>query len=285
MKLLSEIRQQYDQAAFLIGNGPNLYSQIMPSWTDLLREAGDKNVAFALVGLSYTEVYDLLELTTKDHWAIKPRIVKLLKTITSDDHSLHKRLMDFANQTNSPVLTTNFDPAFEESIEAPLRHISPKGFTRFYPWKSYYSPEILNHPTSGFGIWKVHGDLRYKDSIRLGLTDYMGSVERARKMIAKGRYRLLKKNLKRWNGSNTWLDIWFKMPIIIVGFGFGAHETFLRWLLIERKKFFRNELKQEAFHIHYITVGEPPADVKNLLETLGVTFHFADSFEEIYATL
>ncbi|WP_421877590.1 SIR2 family protein [Marinoscillum sp.] len=284
MKILSALRSKYRKAAFLIGNGPNLYSQIMPSWTNLLRAAGDKNVAFALKGLSYTEVYDLVELTAKDHLAIKPRIVKQLALKKSSDLSTHRALMQLARETDSPVLTTNFDTAFEDSIHAQLHHTSTKGFTRFYPWKSYYATNKLNHPTSGFGIWKIHGDVRYKDSIRLGLTDYMGSVERARS-ISKVRYQHLRRNQNRRQVSDTWLDIWFELPIIIVGFGYGAHETFLRWLLIERKKYFRDFLEQDTLDMHYVSVGNAKPDVKNLLETLGVTFHSVDSFDDLYATL
>lgn len=283
MKNLTDIRATFDRAAFLIGNGPNLYSNIMPSWTDLLKSAGDGPVAFALDGLAYTEVYDLVELASPNPRGIKNRIIKQLALRRKDDLSVHRHLMELAINSESPVLTTNFDAAFEASIAARINHIDSRGFTRYYPWKSYYANDAIKKPAEGFGIWKVHGDVNYRDSIRLGLADYMGSVERARKLLHHGRNRISrKKHWTYWNGSNTWLDIWFNMPIIIVGFGFGVHETFLRWLLIERKRYFRDFHPGRSIDIRYLYVNPPKPDVQNLLQTLGVEFVKMPSFDHLY---
>ncbi|MEQ8471293.1 MAG: hypothetical protein RIC35_08905 [Marinoscillum sp.] len=283
MTKLKTIRNRYEKAAFLIGNGPNLYSDIMPSWTNLLKTAGDGPVEFALEGLTYTEVYDLVELASNNPQGIKTRIIKQLALKKKDDLSVHQNLMNLAITTESPVLTTNFDAAFESSIDARIKHIDSRDFTRYYPWKSYYAHTAIGRPTEGFGIWKVHGDVNYRDSIRLGLADYMGSVERARKLLHHGRNRISrKKHRDYWNGSNTWLDIWFNMPIIIIGFGFGVHETFLRWLLIERKRYYRDFHPGKGIDICYVYVNPPKPDVKNLLQTLGVEFVKIPSYGHLY---
>ncbi|UOB19161.1 SIR2 family protein [Abyssalbus ytuae] len=281
MKKLKEIREKYEKAAFLIGNGPNLNAGIMHSWKDLLKLASEKPVTFDTEGLTNTEVYDLTVLNSKNQDRVKSRIIKLLSLKTHDNINIHKGLMEFALNTDSPVLTTNFDEALEKSVQTKIFHVNSKGFTHYYPWKSYYGLKKHIEPTAGFGIWKIHGDVRYKESIRLGLTDYMGSVERARKLIHKGRYRLYQnKQIPNWYGQETWLHIWFTLPIIIFGFGFYTDEVFLRWLLIERKRYFN--LFKKSMNVTYLVKDLPKPGVTNLLQNLDVDIIKVDDYSEIY---
>ncbi|MEQ9099795.1 MAG: SIR2 family protein [Imperialibacter sp.] len=282
MNAIASIRSKYKDAAFLIGNGPNLRSGIMPSWKDLLKAASPKPIPFALTGLTNTEIYDLIELYANDPVKVKNRVKAELQLTNSDDLCVHKKIMEFARSTNTPVLTTNFDTAFEESVGARPFHIDSDGFTRFYPWKTYYGFEQMTTPTHGFGIWKIHGDINYRDSIRLGLGDYMGSVQRARSLITKGRRRLYKETLlsKSWQGEQTWLHIWFHSPLIIFGFGYEPDEVFLRWLLIERKRY---SIKlRYAMDVWYVTKGAPSPSVKNLMENLDVKIHLVEDYSDIY---
>ena len=204
MNAIKEILRSYNRAAFLIGNGPNLAAKIIPSWKDLINSISDHPINFELKGLSNTEIYDLVEINSEDHTIIKGRVVEALELKSAYKLEIHKRLMLLALNRELPVLTTNFDQAFETSINAELFRTDSRGFTRFYPWKNYYGFKQHDLPTDGFGIWKIQGDVRYKDSIRLGLTDYMGSVERARRLIHNGDDRLFGgKREKRWQGRQT----------------------------------------------------------------------------------
>ncbi len=281
MRVLEEILSNYDKTAFLIGNGPNLAANIMPTWKELLKSAADCPIDFETYGLSNTEVYDLVELSSKDQDGLKERIKNKLALRPTANIGIHRRLMEFALRNNSPVLTTNFDEAFEKSVNAELFHIESNGFSRFYPWKTYYGLNQLTLPTDGFGIWKVHGDVRYKDSIRLGLTDYMGSAEKARKLIHQGEDRLFKgKRQEYWQGRQTWLHIWFNLPIVIFGLKYGIDEVFLRWLLIERKRYLN--LFYEPMNVWYLTKEDPEPGVKNLMQNLGVQLKLVNNYSEIY---
>ncbi|MEP2936369.1 MAG: hypothetical protein ABJM06_11820 [Gilvibacter sp.] len=283
MKAIKQVLKKYPNAAMLIGNGPNLSAGIMPSWSDLLVAAGDQRIRFPYDELTNTEIYDLVELYAKPTTDVKKRVIDQLKLRKTDDLSVHKRLMNLAQENDSPVLTTNFDAGFETSIDAGMKRINSQGFTRYYPWKNYYSIDELVKPCGGFGIWKVHGDVKYKDSIRLGLTDYMGSSERARDLISKGAGRLGNTHRTNpWNGHETWLDIWFSKPIIIFGLGYGKDEVFLRWLLIERRRFFNKTGRD--MDVTYIDVkgATPNAPVYNLMKNLGVTLKLVKGFDEIY---
>ena len=279
--MLQNIVNEHQKVAFLIGNGPNLAANIMPSWKDLLTSAADRPITYEVEGLSNTEIYDLVELHSENGHDVKARVKNKLEILPTYNLDIHRRLMEFARINNSPVLTTNFDEAFERSIDAQLFHIYSKGFTHFYPWKTYYGHKQLELPTDGFGIWKIHGDVRYKDSIRLGLTDYMGSAERARKLIHNGDDRLFKgKRQESWQGQQTWLHVWFNLPIVIFGFGYGIDEVFLRWLLIERRRYLN--IFEDPMEVYYISKGTPAPAINNFMQNLGVKVRFINEYPEIY---
>lgn len=281
MIALQNIVSRHNRVAFLIGNGPNLAANIMPSWKDLLTSAADRPIAFQVDGLTNTEVYDLVELHSENGHDVKERVKNKLELLPTYNLNIHRRLMEFARMHNSPVLTTNFDESFEKSVDAELFHIDSKGFTRFYPWKTYYGHEQLTLPTDGFGIWKIHGDVRYKDSIRLGLTDYMGSGERARKLIHNGDDRLFRgKRQEYWQGHQTWLHIWFNLPIAIFGLGYGIDEVFLRWLLIERRRYLN--IYNDPMEVYYISKGTPAPAITNLMQNLGVEIRLINDYSELY---
>jgi hypothetical protein len=283
LRVLEEIidRHRHPKVAFLIGNGPNLASSIMPSWKELLKSVSDRSIPFGVDGLSNTEVYDLVEIYSEDPKKIKERIKNSLEVLPHYNINIHQRLMQLAVNKGIPVMTTNFDETFEKSIGAQLFHIESKSFTRFYPWKTYYGMTQLKFPTDGFGIWKVHGDVRYTDSIRLGLTDYMGSAERARKLIHNGEDRLFSgKRQEFWAGHQTWLHIWFNLPIVIFGLTCGLDEVFLRWLLIERKRYLNRY--QMPMNVYYVSSGTPIPSVGNLMQNLDIELVIINDYSELY---
>ena len=103
----------------------------------------------------------------------------------------------------------------------------------------YYSDTQLEHPNSGFGIWHINGMIDYPRSIKLGISDYMGIVEKARKMLHSHDFNEFfnGKNKSVWAGYNTWLHIIFERNLFIFGLKLESDEVFLRWLLIQRAKY------------------------------------------------
>lgn len=279
MTALEDIIRWRRRSAFLIGNGPNQAAGIMPSWKNLLASISSNPIRL-VDGLSNTEVYDLVELNSADGVDVKARVVKELRILPSYNLEIHRRLMALAKDNDCPVLTTNFEETFEHSISAKQFHIDSRGFTRFYPWKTYYGLKKLDNPMDGFGIWKIHGDVRYKDSIRLGLTDYMGSAERARRLIHRDDNSLFRGKQEDWRGRDTWLQIWFNMPIVIFGLGFSKDEVFLRWLLIERRRY--KKMRGEPMEVDFIAKGFPAGEISNLIQNLGVNLIEVGGYDKIY---
>lgn len=126
--------------------------------------------------------------------------------------------------------------------------------------------------------------VRYPRSIRLGLTHYMGSVERARRLIY-GTNGLRSNEVatpEDWKGAGTWLEPFFFCPIVVIGFGFGKDENFLRWLFLERARFhwIKPAMRTEAW---FIVKGVEEEDHRRpFLERLGIKMAFADNYAEIY---
>lgn len=152
-----------------------------------------------------------------------------------------RRLLETISGMNVPILTTNFDTYMSSSLNLKKRIFNSSRFTDIYPWNAYYckSDQTLTSPTSGFGIWHINGVIDYPRSIKLGLSDYMGCVERARKMIhSKNMNEFFDgKNQESWIGYYTWLHIVFNKSLFIFGLALNENEVFLRWLLIQRAKY------------------------------------------------
>jgi len=276
--------------AFIIGNGINRYPDNPKalSWDDLLMELWNK-VSFQTLskkpkGVSMTEFYDILELENREDFNLQKEVVSMLKDWEPLPH--HNLITSFIKNINSPILTTNFEETLAKTFESKLFRIEDGGFTDYYPWSSYHGDQELTTPTDGFGIWYINGMIKYHRSIRLGLGHYMGSVERTRGLIHKGNEDSLfaEKSIESWNGNKSWLHIVFSKALFIFGIGLEENETFLRWLLIERTKYFRKypKRKQKGW---YLTIGsnnDTDSGKKFFLEKVGIEVLEVKSFEDIY---
>lgn len=294
---ISEIKQiiskNQDDLAFVIGNGINRYpnNPNALSWDDLLIQLWDK-VSFQTLtrrpnGISLTEFYDILELENTNAINLQKEVTKLMSNWTPLSH--HSLIIDKIRSLNTPVLTTNFEETFARTFKYEQLRTEDEGFTDFYPWTTYHGEKQLDSPTEGFGIWYVNGMINYHRSIRLGLSHYMGSVERARNMIHKGNENSLftGKDTNHWNGFKTWLHIIFNKSLFVFGLGLEENETFLRWLLIERIKYFKKfpDRKQKGWYIQKRTNNGTEAGKKFFLERVGFEVIEVDDYSDIYENI
>jgi len=153
-----------------------------------------------------------------------------------------------------------------------------------YPWECYFAQKEINDVLNNFAIWHIHGSKHYPRSIRFGLDDYMGMVQKARAFI-RGKYGLGRKNLSQaWRGSNTWLNIFFNKSLFIFGLGLNQNEVFLRWMLIERKRYYLMHPSKAKFG-WYIDIKEHSSTdegKKFFLERLGVKVLSFDTKKDFY---
>lgn len=274
------------------------------------------------LGISFPEFFDLVDLKRtehKDSWVkydaetkvlcsnaddYKEKIKKIekkrfykMKKVVCDEMknweggSKVEKFVSAIKGLETPLLTTNFDEVLSKSIQAEINYMripqkKKEGFTDYYPWICYYGDQTLESPILGFGIWHINGMICYSRSITLGLCDYMGCVTRARPMIQSMNF-LEKENLegkKRsyWDGYNTWLHVVFNKSLFIFGLALEENETFLRWLLIQRAKYFA--FYHKSHHGWYV-VG--PKDKINggkelFLESVGFKIIKIEDYKTIY---
>jgi hypothetical protein len=279
MGLLKDTIQQLERPAILLGNGINNLENTFLDWKSLLLKIGGENLNFE--GLTYNEMYDFIEMHSANSKELKLKVCEYLKSPSIENLQPHFQFLNLVQSENCPVLTTNFDLALETAKELTFFRTENKGFTRFYPWDTYSAQEELQDPTNGFSIWHMHGQTRYHDSIRLGLTDYMGSVEKARNWIHKGDSRLFNgKNQGNWRGKDTWLHIWFNMPLIIVGLKLESQEVFIRWLLIERERYFK-QFSEKRKETVFINTGNDNK-INNFLQNLSIEHKITNNYGDLY---
>lgn len=235
---------------FIVGNGINRHfndnNQI--SWETLLLNLWDKYLfstqSVIPDGISFTEFYDILEINNYEkihnfNLVLQKDIKEnMLKWSNNNEQNI---VINKIKSFNAPLLTVNFDNLIPRSMNLDFYKIENSKFSDFYPWSCYYSDKELDNPTEGFGVWYINGMVKYHRSIKLGLSQYMGNVGHARKLIHNNieTIAFVGKNKNYWAGYKTWLHIIFNKSLFIFGFGLGEQEIFMRWLLIERAKYFR----------------------------------------------
>lgn len=290
--LKSLLTRNHRELALIIGNGINKFGSAprSNSWADLLATLSQQvvgNTEPIPSDIALTEFYDLLELKhdpKRSGVSLQKSFCQLMQEWKPQDH--HASIVSWAKKNGCPILTTNFENTLGRSGDCKLLSISTKGFTDYYPWSSFYGDEELSDPCAGFGIWHVNGMERYPRSVRLGLSHYMGSVQRARGWMHRGNERLFfsKSPDRPWLGVSTWLHIVFHKPLIIFGLALEENEVFLRWLLIERARYFMKfpMKKKEAWYLH--ADRNSSAGKLFFLEGVGITPMQVDDYKELYGS-
>ncbi|MFY0631922.1 MAG: SIR2 family protein [Flavobacteriaceae bacterium] len=286
-------REENDMA-FLIGNGINLYYEKENiSWNNLLLDLWGQHSSNAQSsipdGISFTEFFDALDIqnTHQDNFSSVLQRDVQQRMIQWSSQSSKNLILEKIKAIDAPILTTNFDDLIPKAMGLEFKRMENTSFTDYYPWSCYYSDKDLADPTKGFGVWYPNGMLKYHRSIKLGLSQYMGNVERARKIIHKQHedIKFADENQKSWLGYKTWLHILFNKSIFIVGLSLDQTEVFIRWLLIERAKYFRSfpDRRQKGWFV--MKRGENPETSegkKFFLKSVGFEIIELDDYPEIY---
>lgn len=295
MKLIDILNDESLKPALVIGNGINRYNATRAdgnnSWDGMLLELWHKHSRSAQQvsapqGISLTEFYDALDLTkSSDEINLQKEFCGLMRSWTPKEH--HVVISKWAQNHGVPILTTNFEETLSSNIASDITHFDSKSFTDFYPWGSYFSDHKVRDPANEFAIWHINGMQRYSRSIRLGLSHYMGSVERARRLIHKGNESRLfsGKNVDEWSGYQSWLHVVFNNDLVFIGLGLDTTEVFLRWLLIERAKYFNqfHQRRKRAYFVH--ANDEPlPTGQELFLNSVGVQVVHESSYDKLYST-
>lgn len=209
-----------------------------------------------------TSLIELFTLINKNNTEkTKSDFLKELASFNKPDKDYFKRLRECLIRLDIPVFTTNFDHNIEgadckKTILPPKSEINAsrkehREFSSRYPWNVCYSNIKKTTAQDGYAVWHIHGDIEYKSSIQLGVSEYGGSLTRAHNFLyedakdeagakykTKRKARFYKEPLsEKWRGYDTWLHPFFSHHLCIIGFGMDKTESFVRWLINERSKF------------------------------------------------
>ena len=293
MTLDEILKTENSSLTLILGNGVNRYQNTgnENSWHDLLLNLAKRHLPECAhdfpAGISTTEFFDVLSLRSSlsnSESVMQQEFCKFLSEWLSFDH--HRRIVHWAQKNNNPILTTNFDTTLSQACDATLRHYTKKGFTDFYPWSTYHGNNSLQRPSEGFGIWHINGMAHYHRSVRLGLSHYMGSVQRVREWMHRGgdsRLFSSAEGIDTWRGRLTWLDATFRNDLLIIGLALDEVEVFIRWLLIERARLYIKfpSLKRAAWYID--TYDHASTGKGIFLSGVGVKTIQENNYDKIYS--
>lgn len=115
----------------------------------------------------------------------------------------------------------------------------------------------------------------------------MGNVERARRLIHKRPENISfeGKNQSFWPGYKTWLHIIFNKSLFICGISLNETEIFIRWLLIERAKYFRRfpDRKHKGWFVIKNGNNNPQDEGKKFfLQSVGFEVIEVNAYQAMY---
>jgi hypothetical protein len=286
------ISRNSTKLAFLIGNGINrYYNSSACSWEDLLINLWDKHAfgtqSFVPKGIAFTEFYDALELQgyrDKSFPAsLRKDVVNQIRAWAGDDKQ--NLILNKIRSIDAPIMTLNFDALIPQSMSLKPYQLKHFNSNDFYPWDKYYSDSALESAIEGFGVWYINGMLRHQRSIKLGLSHYMGNVDKARpliqQVIARGPGKITPKSAF----ANSWLNILFSKDLFIFGAGLNESEIFLRWMLIQRAKYYRRfpDEKRKGWYVAPLEgTSSSDSGKRFFLQSVGFEVLSVPTYESLY---
>ncbi len=236
-----------------------------------------------------SQIYEIGAQTYKNLWLseIQNKVVEYLNDwhYNNTQHGIIGRKIA---RLRAPLLTTNYDEGFNQALNCNFYKLGTTNFSSTNPLSGYWGLEKITDPLEDFGIWHINGLIKYPNSIKLGLSQYMANVEKVRSLIHGGKSDVENFHGKNqnggWKGYNTWLHIIFNKSLFIFGLGLEKDEVFLRWLLFERIKYFT--LFPKRLSGWYIVTKEEQNRMsegkKMFLQNVGLEVIALDSFKQIY---
>ncbi len=262
----------------LMGNGINRVSNKEASWEHFLRALREpgasrkeieylKQKPFALV---YEEV--LLSGTSddkqSDELAMKKRIAKLVDGLATNE--FHQRVMTSGVRH---ILTTNYDYGFEKASGLSAERKSLVRETKYSVFRRRSAGNCY--------VWHIHGEADVPNSITLGYDQYSGYLQKLRGHATADRESDSGSPFKRGDsGFDTtegtiysWLDVFLRDDVHIVGLGLDYTEIDLWWALTYKARLKARgwTVGKTIFHDWYSDSPDEQSKAKtSLLQALAV---------------
>ncbi|WP_246795461.1 SIR2 family protein [Burkholderia perseverans] len=218
---------------------------------------------------------------------VKKRIALLM-----DSFPPHELLRPLVVQFDS-ILTTNYDASIEDALAGPLY------YQQSMMPESRYSL-FRKNDVGARQVWHIHGDASRPQSILLGYDHYAGYLQKIRNYVTNGMSPteskvVLSNAATRRKEENqggrpifSWVDLFLRDHLHIVGFGFDFTEIDLWWLLVYKR---RRDTKTGKTFFYCIDIDrniyEREAAKMSLFTSLGVEIVVvnADSYVSGYESI
>jgi hypothetical protein len=93
------------------------------------------------------------------------------------------------------------------------------------------------------------------------------------------------KDYEKWKGAETWLHLIFNRALFIFGIGLEENEVFLRWLLIERAKYFSKFPSRRMKGWYVSKTGSTNPGKRMFLKKLSIEVIELPEYADIYERL
>jgi hypothetical protein len=246
----------------LVGNGPNYFSQGV-TWKDVIRStariAHIENEVERLIEQPLPIVYERIasEFPTKEREA-RAKFVEQLKELKPNE--IHESLMNLKWRT---VLTTNYDHSLEAKSGGKFHSSNLEGESTYSVFRRKCSAD--------HDVWHIHGDTDGPRTLRLGLHEYAGYMQKLRGYLTTrsgSRFAFGKALEDIELHRHSWADLFLRDDVHIVGLGLG-YEEFLLWWLIGFKQRLKYVKNIRCGQTTYYLQGEITQEISGRLDLLS----------------
>ena len=295
--------------AFVLGNGINRYAypKKCVSWEELMKQLWEgtglkEDFPNMEKGLMLIEKYDIMCMKSSGEWKniLKRNREEVVKAFSKELYL--DKLQEQLISLQVPVLTTNYDKYLEKGLQrCHIRNnkLYKNGFSSTYPFGEYYAKEEFGTEEdiyTKFGVWHIHGTINHYESLRLGTADYMGLLTYTKNYLnnVANMYNVTKEH-QEWGIRDkarnkneeykpTWLNIFYNCSLCINGLGVEPTETFLRWLLISRKKYL-DRIGSDAKGWYICSLKDLDEGKMYFLQNVGFNIVIIENFDVRYREL
>lgn len=294
------------QKTILIGNGVNRINfageskskKGPPSWKDsleLLAKLSDRHVR-NIEKKPLTLVFDEIAYHSRASDVSKYALQKYIADIVKFEQN---SIADLLYSLTKNVLTTNYSTHHVVQFDKRNRATIPANFIRentFSLFRHYGAPEDRR-------LWFIHGSSDQPTSLTLGYQQYARYQAQIKSYLNNGVVYIGKKiknsplfrknpvfDFDKRRDHFSWVDIFLRDEIHVVGLGMEYTETILWWLLLEKLYLKAKYPKQIGdFVYHHIEIlgkrlNERDENKLDMLHGFGipVKYHFIKSYQEGY---
>lgn len=274
----------------LIGNGINRLNGLGTSWAEVLSASAEfvgnprimANWELKPLPLLYEALYsEHVVKNGKKEFELKETVAHQVAQIVSND--FHRKVIK-AGMRN--VITTNYDLTLEKSSEEKWKKASLRRETKYSVFR--------RNQVDKTNIWHMHGTSDAPNTIQLGHEHYSGQLQHLRNLVIKigsksstnpkSAFLQGEHDFDDTNTEHSWLDVFFRDDVHIIGLGMAFSEIDLWWAIAYKNRLKSGKAKSlksklgieltlgsTTYHELEQTVEDPRAKARQeVLNSLGV---------------